>query len=99
VTLPNCPNCGGTLQIAETGEHFCPECRLVRVQTAAQPRTPSPVDYIRRFPATTVLIAINVLVFLVMVVNHVSAASPTTADIIQWGGDSGEKIFIHDQWW
>ena len=34
-----------------------------------------------------------------MVANHVSLSSPTTADIIKWGGDAGEKIFIQGEWW
>ena len=69
------------------------------VQAPPQRRGPNLSDYVRRFPATTFLIAINVLVFLAMVASHVSASSPTTADILQWGGDSGEKIFIQSQWW
>ncbi len=97
--MPTCLNCGGKLQIAQTGESFCPECRSISEQAAPQPRRPSAYDYVRRFPATTFLIAINVLVFVAMVVGHVSPSSPTTADIIRWGGDSGEKIFIQDQWW
>jgi rhomboid protease GluP len=98
-TLSTCPNCGAELQTAQTGESFCPQCHLVGAQTAPQPRRPSASDYVRRFPATTFLIAVNVLVFLAMVASHVSPSSPTTADIIKWGGDSGEKIFIQDQWW
>src|SRR5690242_530889 len=97
-SLPNCPSCGGQLQIAQTGEHFCPECRPASVQPA-QPRRPSASNYVRRFPATTVLIAINTVVFLAMVLNHVSVSGPTVEQLIRWGGDSGDRVLLQNQWW
>jgi rhomboid protease GluP len=97
--LPNCPNCGGQLQIAQAGEYFCPECRLVSVQAATQPHRPSVSDYVRRFPATTILIAINIAVYLAMILNHVSPSHPTIDQLIRWGADSGEKVLLQNQWW
>jgi rhomboid protease GluP len=56
-------------------------------------------DYVQRFPATTILIAVNVLVFLAMLLGHVSPKLPTTAQLIRWGADSGLHVILHNQWW
>lgn len=50
-------------------------------------------------PATYVLIAINCLVFLVMVANHVSPTKPTSDQIMHWGADSAGSVLILGQWW
>ena len=97
--MPNCPNCGAQLQTAETGEYFCPECRLVSAQAPPQRRRPNVSDYVRRFPATTVLIGINVAVFIAMVFHHVPVSGPTVEQLIRWGGDSGDKVLLQNQWW
>ena len=76
---------------------FCPECGL-QTQSSARPRQHL-ADYIRRFPATTAFLAINILVFLAMWLDHVSAVSPTVDQLIRWGANSGEKILFYRQWW
>ncbi|HVH89502.1 MAG TPA: rhomboid family intramembrane serine protease [Terriglobales bacterium] len=95
--MPNCPNCGRELQAAPNGEPFCPECSVHESQQAHHP--PSVTDYIKRFPATTILIAINVLVFVAMVLGHVSPMNPTVNQLMRWGADSGEKVILQNQWW
>jgi rhomboid protease GluP len=97
--LPNCPNCGGQLQVTQTGENFCPECRLISVQTSPQPRRPNVFDFVRRFPATTILIAINIAVYLAMILHHVSPSHPTSEQLIRWGADSGSTVLLQNQWW
>lgn len=34
-----------------------------------------------------------------MVLAHVSARNPTSAQLVRWGADSGELVILHDQWW
>ncbi|HWC18470.1 MAG TPA: rhomboid family intramembrane serine protease, partial [Terriglobales bacterium] len=91
------PNCGLELQTSPNGEVFCPECSLVE---ARQPgRSPHIREYVRRFPATTILIAINTLVFVAMVLGRVSPMTPSVDQLIRWGADSGEKVILQNQWW
>src|SRR5579884_3088841 len=47
---------------------------------------------------TPAIIAINVAVFLAMIVAGVSALQPSTADLIRWGADFG-PLTTHGQWW
>jgi membrane associated rhomboid family serine protease/cytochrome c-type biogenesis protein CcmH/NrfG len=54
---------------------------------------------ILRLPATTSLIAINLLVFVAMILGHVSPRNPTIDQLIRWGADSGEQVILHHQWW
>ena len=48
---------------------------------------------------TYALIAVNVLVFVVMVVNGVSFSQPTPVDVLLWGGDYGPlTVGAHEYW-
>lgn len=48
--------------------------------------------------ATIVLIALNVLVFLMMVLRGVPVFSPTAHSVLGWGADYG-PLTLHGQWW
>lgn len=50
-------------------------------------------------PATYALVGINCLVFVLMVLNHVSPISPTTAQLYHWGGDHAGAVLLGGQWW
>ncbi|NGX38628.1 MAG: Rhomboid protease GluP [Chlamydiae bacterium] len=52
----------------------------------------------KRRPITTLLIAINIAFFALMMVSGVSLFAPTTTDIFLWGGSFGEAILL-GQWW
>jgi len=86
------------MQVAENGDTYCPECRLTSAQPPAR-RSLNAGEYFRRFPATTILIAINVAVFIAMLVGHVSFSGPTVPQLIHWGGNSSEKVLLENQWW
>jgi rhomboid protease GluP len=66
--------------------------------TPAAPDTPRLAlkDWFRC--ATIVLIASNVLVFLVMVLQGVSVFAPTADSVLRWGADYG-PLTLHGQWW
>jgi rhomboid protease GluP len=50
-------------------------------------------------PATHLLVAINVGVFLAMVFSGVSAFSPTVDQLMHWGANSAVDVLQYDQWW
>ena len=70
----------------------------------AAPRTPlTPAgarpplkDWLRC--ATIVLIALNILMFLIMVLQGVSVFEPTAESVLKWGADYG-PLTLHGQWW
>lgn len=64
----------------------------------ATPFTPrvSPKDWFRH--ATIVLIALNVLVFLMMVLRGVPVFNPRAESVLRWGADYG-PLTLHGQWW
>lgn len=47
---------------------------------------------------TPLCIDVNLLVFLVMIVNHVDAIEPTTLDMITWGGNARQLVLGGDYW-
>lgn len=48
--------------------------------------------------ATIVLIALNMLIFLMMVLQGVSVFNPTPDSVLRWGADYG-PLTLHGQWW
>lgn len=48
--------------------------------------------------ATIVLIALNVLMFLMMALKGVSVFNPTAHSVLRWGADYG-PLTLHGQWW
>jgi len=95
--LAQCPSCGRELQLAPDGISSCPECAQESARRRAE--RPSIAEYFLRFPATTILLAINILVFVAMLLGHVSLYGPTTDQLVAWGGNSGEKVLLMNQWW
>ncbi len=49
-------------------------------------------------PATYSLVAVNYLVFLVMVWHNVSAASPNLDQLMYWGADDAGSVLIQGEW-
>ena len=47
---------------------------------------------------TPALIAINLVVFLAMVISGVSILTPASLDLIRWGGNFGPLV-AHGEWW
>lgn len=62
-------------------------------------RARNPVPIWRATPATHVLVAINVLVFLAMVGRGVSWWMPTPDQLANWGGTCAADVLAHGQWW
>jgi len=102
INIANCRNCGAEFSppvVGQTSE-LCPQCRAQQPQPEPTEgrRRPPTSELIREFPVTSGIIAINVLVFAVMVAKGVSPAEPTTAQLLRWGADFGPQT-LGGQWW
>jgi len=96
--MPNCANCGRPLFSAGPGEThpLCPQCRqqiLGQTVPAEAPRAPS-----AKFPVTTALLSINVLVFVAMVISGVSPTEPTLGQLVHWGANNGRASLGLQPW-
>ena len=94
-----CPNCG--LLNPPTSERCDCGFDFTSNTIKGNPATPytakiSLKDSLRC--ATIVLIALNVLVFLMMVLQGVPVFSPTADSVLRWGADYG-PLTLHGQWW
>jgi rhomboid protease GluP len=66
--------------------------------------TPQPLVRRRRSfwvtaPATYVLVGINVAVFVLMLLRHVSGLSPTPEQLMQWGANNAGSVLVQGAWW
>ncbi|HUB52248.1 MAG TPA: rhomboid family intramembrane serine protease [Terracidiphilus sp.] len=50
-------------------------------------------------PATHILLAVNIGVWLAMVSTKVSPISPTVDQLVSWGADRAGDVLIYGQWW
>lgn len=104
--MADCRQCGAELPSITFGE-ASPYCKTCRSQVSAQsaplsPESPgSPAQPIAaaRLPiATIALLAINILIFIVMVASGVSFIDPRGRDVLRWGADYGPYT-LGGQYW
>lgn len=79
-----------------------PEPEILRPAPGYVP-TPQPVVRRRRSfwstaPATYVLVGINVAVFLLMLLRHVSGVNPTPEQLMEWGANNAASVLVYGQW-
>ena len=105
MAVRRCANCGEEFELRFGDTAFtrtCPTCALPPrdtqqagqaplVSAAQPPGSPS-------FPITIGLVAINVLIFAVMVLRGVSPTNPTPQDAIAFGADFA-PLTLGGQWW
>jgi membrane associated rhomboid family serine protease len=78
----------------------CPECSNQRTRVVRNPTgTPTGSGLLRVMPATIVLIAINVVVYLVEIVHGSGGTSMSTRDIYDMGGLWGPAVSEGGDWW
>jgi rhomboid protease GluP len=98
--MPNCISCGRELPSLDEPHNICPECRAAIV-AHAQSSAPLPTSRavaLERMPLTSVLIGVNVLVFLAMAFSGVSLADPSIADLVKWGANNGLVTLLVQPW-
>ncbi len=100
--MTDCVRCGRSLPAFSFGDQkdVCSDC--VRAATA-DPPAPEPQARPRRVaatahPITSALVAINVAVFVLMVLRGVSPTEPTVDQLLRWGAGWGPLTF-KGQWW
>ena len=104
--LPNCRQCGAVLPSVTFGDvsDYCADCR----KQLAPPSVPKH-DLIEDLPqisastnpwlnATSVLLAINCLVFLFMTIRGASPILPDTDQLLRWGANYGPYTLAGQYW-
>jgi len=104
--LANCRQCGTKLPSLTFGEAspYCKTCRsqIVSVHSPdatdslAQP--PQAAVASKATPATYVLLAINIAIFLIMIARGVDWMQPTSDQLLSWGADYGPYT-LDGQYW
>jgi rhomboid protease GluP len=102
--LANCRQCGAKLPSFSFGDasEYCKSCRA----EGKRPSRPSFADELapvavpgsRFLNATNCLLAINIGVFIAMVVSGVSPIDPKGQDLLPWGADFGPKTLVGQYW-
>ena len=102
--MANCITCGRQLAPSPFGErsNVCPACRAsaIDARTGYAPNPgPAPRAVARSRPqVTTILIGINVAVYVAMVLAKVSPWQPSIPDLLKWGADAGPYSLRGEPW-
>jgi rhomboid protease GluP len=98
--MATCISCGRELPSPGDPQNICSECRA-----AIAARTPGQNSLsVRRsamlemMPVTTAIIAVNVGVFVLMVLSGVSMVEPRNADLWHWGANTGAQTLFRQPW-
>jgi membrane associated rhomboid family serine protease/Flp pilus assembly protein TadD len=104
--LANCRQCGTKLPSLTFGEAspYCKTCRsqissghsTEAIHSLAQASNAAVMSKAR--PATYVLVAINIAIFIAMMVSGISAVDPATDKVLRWGADYGPYT-LDGQYW
>lgn len=81
-------------------QSICPECRAA-IASRSPGHNPLPSRsslMLARMPLTSIIIGMNVAVFLGMVLSGVSLANPNDADLIRWGANNGWFTLYIQPW-
>jgi len=94
---PKCLKCGSELSLNEEGiaPVLCHSCAGVAGKRA---RRGLATGTIKDYPATTVLMAINIGVFVAMVFTGVSITDPSFNALVRWGGNYGPYVTGGEYW-
>lgn len=97
MTNPSCLKCGTELAINEEGVApvLCDSCAGVASKRA---RRSLLTGTLRDYPASALLLAINVGVFLGMTATGVSVLNPSWSALLKWGGDFGPFTTGGEYW-
>src|ERR1043165_4251665 len=98
--MPTCISCGREVTHMNDPQNICPECRVAIASRSPRPNPPPssrPVT-LAKMPLTSIIIGMNLAVFLAMVFSGVSAATPNDADLVRWGANTGSFTLYAQPW-
>jgi rhomboid protease GluP len=95
--MPQCLKCGAELQVNEEGVApvLCDRCAGVATKRASKGVA---TGTMRDYPATTILVGINLIVFVGMVITGGSLMGFSSGDLIRWGGNYGPLTLGGEYW-
>jgi membrane associated rhomboid family serine protease len=102
--MANCISCGAPLPRFSFGQRpeVCAQCRAAAVEvptrSVAAPAAPRMAVSRPRPPVTSVLVGLNVAVFLAMALRGVSLSQPTSAQLLDWGANWGPRSLGTEPW-
>ncbi|MBZ5532545.1 MAG: rhomboid family intramembrane serine protease [Acidobacteriia bacterium] len=95
--MPKCLKCGAELVVNEEGVApvLCDRCAG---RATSRARSMLTTGTLRDYPATCILLAINLAVYVAMVVSGVGMFSPSGLALIRWGGNFGPLTTGGEYW-
>src|SRR5512146_1846009 len=95
--MPQCLKCGAELQVNEEGiaPVLCDRCAGVATRRA---RIGMNTSTMRQYPATTALAAIDIVIFILMVLTSGSLIKFSGQTLVNWGGNYGPWTLTGDYW-
>src|SRR5262249_30331469 len=97
--MPTCISCGREMPPGDP-QNICPECRAA-IAARSPSQNPLPVRrsaMLALMPVTSAIVAVNVVVFVAMVLSGVSAVQPRDLDLIHWGANTGRHTLSLQPW-
>lgn len=96
--MPQCFKCGADLTVNEEGVApvLCDSCAGVATKRAS--RSLSAVGTMRQYPVTATLMAVNIAVYVAMVVTAGSVGEFSFQHLVRWGGNFGILTVSGDYW-
>ncbi|HZP17298.1 MAG TPA: rhomboid family intramembrane serine protease [Terriglobales bacterium] len=98
--MPNCLSCGRQAPPSDDPQPICPDCRAAIIARAqSQNAFPGRSAVVaQQMPLTLAIVALNVLVFALMVLSGVSPGVPEPPQLIRWGADFGPLTLTTQPW-
>src|SRR5213080_2975325 len=99
--MPACVNCGRPLPPDAFGEaqQLCQQCReQILAHTTQRSMQQEAARTAPAFPITSVLVGINVLMYIAMALSGVSPFNPNNEQLVRWGADYGPLTLTTQPW-
>lgn len=93
-----CVSCARELLPGSYPDNVCPDCRAAATVRAYEQQRANRLAIFKALPVTMGIIAVNVLVYVGMVLTGASPFEPNTQDLVRWGANTGLQTILHQPW-